>query len=209
MDRLLVKTLLGRAKGSPLGITADYYGSPIHDVTLLSPFARQIRSLELKWYPQTKLKILGDHFWTPSTLHTLELNAERYLDGPVSLVAPTLPLFKNSANLKNFVVLTSLYLPSPFPTSPPSISSTCGDPYPVSELLDFLGAPPALRTDQDDYARGSISRKRPPRKVHSPSLRQDLSLRIIIMALLRSRNPHAMSLFKPRRIRKLAGMRWG
>jgi hypothetical protein len=48
MDRLLVKTLLGRAKGYPLDITAGYYKSPIRDVRLFPPFARQIRSLEFK-----------------------------------------------------------------------------------------------------------------------------------------------------------------
>jgi hypothetical protein len=86
--------------------------APIHDVTLLSPFARQIRSLELEFVSSDEAQDSSVTISGPLPLfHTLELNAERCLGGPVSLVAPTLPLFKNVANLKNFVVLTSLYLP--------------------------------------------------------------------------------------------------
>jgi hypothetical protein len=43
----------------------------------------------------------GGHFWTRSTL---EIDAERYLGGPISPVAFTRPLFENAANVKNFVL---------------------------------------------------------------------------------------------------------
>jgi hypothetical protein len=46
-------------------------------------------------------RFLGGHFWTRSSL---EIDGEKYLGGPVSLVASTLPLFKSAANLKNFVL---------------------------------------------------------------------------------------------------------
>ena len=45
-NRLPVRTLLERIKGSSLDVVADYCGSPI--VTLPPPFAQQIKSFELK-----------------------------------------------------------------------------------------------------------------------------------------------------------------
>jgi len=103
MDQLLVRTLLGRVKGSPLDITANYDKSPIHDVTLLSPFAQQIRSLELKQATSDEVQDLSVAISGPlPLLHTLEIDAKGYFNGPKSLVAPTLPLFKNATNLENF-----------------------------------------------------------------------------------------------------------
>jgi hypothetical protein len=104
MDQPLVKTLLGHAKGSPFGITADYYRPPIHDVALLYPIAPQIGSLELKYVSWDEAQDFSVAISGSLPLpHTLEINVERCLGGPISVVAPTLPLFKNAANLKNFV----------------------------------------------------------------------------------------------------------
>ena len=149
MNRLLVNTLLRRVKRSPLDITADYCESPIRGVTLLSPFSQQIRSLELKLATPGEVQDLSVALSGPlPLLHTLDIDATRYPDDPVSLVAPTLPLFKNAANLKNFVLYIEEF---------PSLRhftlfnlttldfSTCVNAYPVSELLDFLEASPTLR----------------------------------------------------------------
>ena len=149
MDRLLVRTLLGRVKGSPLDIVADYNGSPIHDVTLLFPFAQQIRSLELKSATSDQVQDLSMAISGPlPLLHTLEIDAHGYFGGPKSLVAPTLPLFKNATNLENFVLHIDEF-PSLrhfiFPNLTTLHFSTWITEYPVSELLDFLEASPALR----------------------------------------------------------------
>jgi len=148
MDRFLAKALLGRVKGSPLDITADYRGSPI-DVTLLSPFAQQIRSLELKHATSDEVQGLSMAISGPlPLLHTLEIDATGYLGGPSSLVAPTLPLFEHAANLKDFVLEID-ELPSlrhfTFPNLTTLDFSTSVITYPVSELLDFLEASLALQ----------------------------------------------------------------
>ena len=149
MDRLLVRTLLGRVKGSPLDITADYYKSPIHYGTLLFPFAQQIRSLELKSATSDEVQDLSMVISGPlPLLRTLEIDARGYLNGPESPVAPMLPLFKNATNLENFVLHINEF-PSlrhfTFPNLTTLRFSTFVDEYPVSELLDFLEASPALR----------------------------------------------------------------
>ena len=143
MDPDLVRTLLGRVKGSPLGITADYDGSPIHDITLLSPFVRQIRSLEIKNATSDEVQDLLVAISGPlPMLHTLDIHAREHL------VAPTLPRFKNAANLKNFC-LDIHEFPSlrhfTFPNLTTLFFSTWIDVYPVSELLDFLEASPTLQ----------------------------------------------------------------
>jgi len=149
MDCLLVGTLLRRVKGSPLDITANYNRSPIHYVTLLSPFAQQIRSLELKYATSDEVQDLSVAIsGLLPFLHTLKIDAKGYFNGPKSLVAPTLPLFKNATNLENFVLDINEF-PSlrhfTFPNLTTLHFSTWVDGYPVSELLDFLEASPALR----------------------------------------------------------------
>ena len=149
MDRLLVNTLLGRMKGSPLDIIADYYRSPIHDTTLLSPFAQQIKSLELKRASSNEVQDLSVAISGPlPLLHTLKIDAKGYLNGPVSRVAPTLPLFEGAANLKNFVLDIKRF-PSlchfTFPNLTTLRFATWINAYPVSQLLDFLEASPALQ----------------------------------------------------------------
>jgi len=149
MDRLLVRTLLGRVKGSPLDITANYYKSPIHYGSILSPFAQQIRNLKLKSANSDEVQDLSVAISGPlPLLHTLEIDAKGYLNGPKSLVAPTLPLFKNATNLENFVLDINKF-PSlrhfTFPNLTTLHFSTWITEYPVSELLDFLEASPALQ----------------------------------------------------------------
>jgi len=144
MDRFLVQTLLRRVKGSPLDITADYERSPIHCVTLLSPFTQQIRSLEFKWASSRQIEDLSKAVSGPlPLLDTLEINSR---NGPPS--PPTLPLFENAANLKNLVLEIDEFLSLrhfTFPNLTTLDFSTSVLTYSVSELLDFLEASPALR----------------------------------------------------------------
>ena len=144
-----MKTLLGRAKGSPLDITIDYYRSSFSDATLLSPFVQQIRSLKLKYTSSGEIQDLSIAIPGPlPLLDTLEIDARGYLGGPRSLVAPTLPLFESATNLKNFD-LCIIQFPSlrhfTFPNLTTLNFSTWITTYPVSELLNFLEASPALR----------------------------------------------------------------
>ena len=147
MDQLLVKTLLGRIKGSPLDITVVF---PIH-VTLFSSFAQQIRSLELKCRSSGHVQDLSEAISGPlPLLHTLEIDVRGYLSrGPDSLVAPILPFFGNATNLSRFVLHMSKF-PSlrhfTFPNLTTLDFSTETEEFPVSQLLNFLEASPRLQS---------------------------------------------------------------
>jgi len=150
-DKLLVATLLERVKGSPLDITTSYYGTPVRDVTLLSPFARQIRSLRIKSACSDEVQNLSVAISEPLTLlHTLEVDARGYLNGPRSLAASTTPLFNTAVNLKKFDLdidqLPSLRC-STFPNLTTFFFSTwmASKAFSVSQLLDFLEASPTLQ----------------------------------------------------------------
>ena len=149
MDQLLVRTLLGRVKGSPLDIVANYYKSPIHYGSLLSPFAQQIKNLKLRSVNSDEVQDLSVAISGPlPLLHTLKIDVQGYFNGPKSLAAPTLPLFKNATNLENFALDINRF-PSlrhfTFPNLTTLRFSTSVAEYPVSELLDFLEASPALQ----------------------------------------------------------------
>ena len=149
-DRLLVKTLLERTKGSSLDITADHFTSSIHDVTLFSPFAQQIRSLKLSGIPLDQVQDLSIAISGPlSLLRTLEISTRRCIGGPDSLVTSTHPLFESAVNLEGFT-LRIFEFPSlrhfTFPNLTTfSFSIMYTRRFPVSELLDFLEASPVLQ----------------------------------------------------------------
>jgi len=119
-------------------------------VTLLSPFARQIRSLRVESASLDEIQNLSVAISEPlALLHTLEICATGYLNGPRSLAAPITPLFKNAVNLKKFH-LTIDKLPflcfSAFPNLTTFVFMTYGHrAFSVSQLLDFLEASPTLR----------------------------------------------------------------
>jgi len=170
-DRLLAKTLLERAKGHPLDITANYFMSPVHDVALLSPFVQQTRSLCLKGTSSDKVQELSASISGPlPLLHTLEIDTTGYLDDPPSLVVPPLPLFKNAANLKNFVLAID-ELPSlchfTFPNLTTLNFSTWAGPnvFPVSYLVDFLEASPSLQRIRLLLQAFSLHEDVPPERV--------------------------------------------
>jgi len=132
-----------------LDIAVDHCGSPIDDVTLLSPFAQQIKSLKLKRSISDQVQDISVAISGPlPLLHTLEIDARGYFSGPRSLVTPTLPLFEHAMNLSKFV-LEIYEFPSlrhfTFPNLTTLDFSTWITEYPISELLDFLEASPALR----------------------------------------------------------------
>ena len=81
-------------------------------------------------------------------LHTIKIDTIRYHGGPDSLVAPTLPLFEGAVNLKDFSLFINEH-PSlhhfTFPNLTTLKFSTGLREFPVSRLLNFLEASPALR----------------------------------------------------------------
>ena len=148
-DQFLIKALLERAKGSLLDIIANYYKSPARDVTLLSPFAQQIRSLYLERISSDQVQEFSETISGPlPLLHALKIDAVKYWGGPNSLVAPTLPLFKNAVNLGR-VVLCIDEFPSlqhfNFPHLTNFKLTTYVGTFPVSRLLNLLEASPVLR----------------------------------------------------------------
>ena len=180
MDRLLVETLLGRVKGSPLDITLNDYESPFRDVPLLFPFAQQIRNLELKNTTPDKVRDLSVAISGPLPfLHTLEIHTVGYVSDPDSLVTPTLPLFKNAANLKNLVLDTDEF-PSlrhfTFPHLTTLDFATQLDVYPISELLNFLEASPTLQWVRILINAYQFSENVPPGKIIALSCVKTFSL---------------------------------
>ncbi|KAF9643416.1 hypothetical protein BDM02DRAFT_3264106 [Thelephora ganbajun] len=148
----LVRTLLGRVKASPLDIILNYDGSRIHYVTLLSPLTQQIRSLIIKSACSDEVQELSETISGPlPLLHTLDIDAKGYLNGPRSLHAPTLPLFENAVNLKKFDLDIDQF-PSLRHFAFPNLTTLdfrtwmiWTDAFPVSQLLNFLEASPTLQ----------------------------------------------------------------
>ena len=169
-DQLHMKTLLERAKGSPLDITADYYMTPIpDDVTLVSPFARQIRSLDLKHTFSANIQGLSTAISGPlPLLHTLKIGSRGHLDTFDPPVVPTLPLFEGAANLKNFV-LNIDDRPSlrqfTFPNLTTLDFSTSTEEFSISQLLHFLEASPALRQIWMEITTGLFHKDVPSERV--------------------------------------------
>ena len=149
-DGLLTRTLIERAKGIPLDITVDYSMPPNQeDVALLPPFAQQIRSLEIKNTNPDHIGLLTLYISGPlPSLHTIQISTWRYQHDSYFWAAPTLGFFRGAMNLKNFHLYTGGY-PSlqhfTFPNLTTLNFSTYAWRFPVSRLLDFLEASPALR----------------------------------------------------------------
>jgi len=168
-NRLLVRTLLERAKGAPLDITADYCASPVHSVALLYPFGRQIGSLTIRALSSDDVQDLSMAISGPlPLLHTLEINARRYLGGHITLVTPVIPLFEGAVNLKNFVLNIDHLLSLrhfTFPNLTTLTFSMSAHEFPVSQLLDFLEASPALRQIRMEIEARLLCEEVPPERV--------------------------------------------
>jgi len=148
-----VKTLLERAKGSPLDIITDC-NAPASTVTLLSPHTRQIRSLnfthsdwaDIRWFSEVNSGPLP-------LLRTLEIGAVTEfrwtrLHYPMTPRSP--PLFSNAVNLKRLVLqsqewpfLNHFIFPS---LTTFELSTMPAEGVQASELLNFFEASPMLQT---------------------------------------------------------------
>jgi len=147
-----VKNLLERAKGSPLDIVTNAR-SPIGTIRLLFPHASRIRRLTFiqnRWMDVRRFSEVN--FGPLPLLHTLEINSYMEfglfdLDDPVT---PSLPLFNNAVNLKQFILHSRI---SPFLNHFvfPNITvfefsiASEGEAFRALELLNFLEASPVLQ----------------------------------------------------------------
>ena len=145
-----MKTLLERARGSPLDITTDY-SAPIDTITLLFPHTQQIRSLNFTKSYWTVIRWFSEVISGPlPLLRNLEIDAVmelRLVLHSYPAVPPSLPLFSNAVNLKRFVLRS--------PTSPflscfvfPNLTTfelsvIPAEGFRASELPNFLEASPS------------------------------------------------------------------
>ena len=148
-DRDLLAKLLERAKQSPLNISLYYFGSELNRcVSLLSPFAKQIKNL-------TAHDARGDGIPNLSAvmsgslplLHTLTI--EDFEGDANSHSIPTSPLFKGATNMKKFVLKASSSLPLSCFTFPNLTTFNFrtlneSETFPALLLLNFLEASPLL-----------------------------------------------------------------
>ena len=147
-----MKTLLERAKGSALDVITKRT-DPVGAVTLLPPHTTQIRSLYFKRDYWTKIQMFSEIDSGPlPLLRVLRINVveEFNLDGTDAMTPPTLPLFSNAVNLREFSLHSE---GSPFIdcfvfpnlTRFELVAAPAEVGFPTS-LLDFLEASPTLRT---------------------------------------------------------------
>ena len=149
-----MKTMLERAKGSALDIITRCT-DPINAITLLPPHTAQIRSLEFEYSYWPKIQRFSEINSGPlPLLRFLRIVAieEFDLDGPDAMTSPTIPLFTNAVNLREF------YLRSKGPSFInrfvfPNLTRFELTTTPVEEgfnfrasLLNFLEASPTLET---------------------------------------------------------------
>jgi len=138
-----VKMLLERAKGSALDITSTFMGRA-EILALLSPHARRFRSLDFAPDYWSNIQKFSEAVSGPlPLLRTLRINAIETAN------PPSLPLFSGAVNLKNF----SLHLEGEpflnhfaFPNLTTFEFSAGDDMFPISQLLNSLGALPTLQT---------------------------------------------------------------
>ena len=165
-----VKTLLERTKGSALDIIASH-NNPVDAVVLLPPHTQQIRHLSFVSIPWVDIQMFSvtnpGPFPVLRTL-TIETAIDTDTDGFSLMAPPSLPLFSNAVDLKEFVLRSE---GSPFLNhfAFPNLTTfeLLGAPvegFRASELLDFLEASPTLRTVQmkiiSGILLGDVSRER-------------------------------------------------
>jgi hypothetical protein len=146
-----VKTLLERAKGSALDITVNDM-DPVRAMALLPPHAKQIRSLDFAYnYWADIQRFSGANSGPLPLLTTLRITAvnEFSLEALDDMTLPSLPLFSNAANLKNFFLCLDGYSSFGhfnFPSLTTfELSVMSEDDFHASRLLNFLEASPLLR----------------------------------------------------------------
>lgn len=164
IDGHIARTLLERAKGSPLHIAFNSLLSPFHNLTILSPFAQQIRSLKLDIRSSGEVKNIFMVIPGPlPLLHTLEIDATGDQDSP-----ETFPLFNKAEGLKNFLLHIN-HSPSLCNFTFPNLTTfnflTWAYEIHVSQLLDFLEASPTLRWVRMRIATDLLHEDVPPERV--------------------------------------------
>ena len=137
-----VKTLLQRARESPLDIVS-FYPAPISVITLLPPHAKKIKSLRFEFnYWADIRKFLEINPGPLPLLHTLEINFIEEISSD-AMIPPSL-LFSNAVDLREFQLGST---GSPFLNSfvflnltSFRLSITQVGGFRASQLLDFLEA---------------------------------------------------------------------
>ena len=144
-----MKTLLDRAKGSPLSILASCM-DPVATIRLLPPYAKQIADLVITNWAD---------FWRFSDLSSVPLPLLRALkinivqevltDIPEVMTHPSHPLFRAAVDLKEFRLhsdVSSLLSCFIFPNLTSfELSVAAVEEFRGSQLLDFLEASPMLQ----------------------------------------------------------------
>ena len=148
-----MKTLLGRAKGSPLDVIVTSF-APDSTVALLSARTKQIRCLDFLGGEWRGVQRFSEVNSGPlPLLRTLSINISR--EHPLDTLDSTLPsqpLFQNAVNLKVLRIRSmSKRSPSLTPLVFPNLvlfyfSTEPSEEFLASHLLDFLEASPMLRT---------------------------------------------------------------
>ena len=149
-----MRTLLERAKGSALDIIIGC-GGPAGTITLLSPHTHQIRSLDFVFNSWPDIQKFSDVNSGPyPLLHTLEISVvadSRPAGQPDLTTLPSLPLFSNAINLKQFALrsqkwpLLNRFVFPNLTTFKLTVTSAWNG-FHALELLNFLEASPALQT---------------------------------------------------------------
>jgi len=141
-----VKTLLERARGSPLTILAHCM-DPIGTITLLPPYTKQIRGLEFENNHWADIQRFSEINSGPlPLLRTLDINVPQ---GQDVVTPPSHPLFSSATGLKEFSLHSegSTFLSNfVFPNLTSfELSVDSGEQFLGSQLLDFLEASPVLQ----------------------------------------------------------------
>ena len=166
-----MKTLLERAKGSTLDIISDYT-DPAGTIALLPPRTAQIGTLNFSSGSWTKIQQFSEINSGPlPLLRVLRIFAvgEFNLDGPDVMTPPTLPLFANAVNLREFSLHSegsSFINHFVFPnlTRFDLVAAPAEARFRAS-LLDFLKASPTLRMVHMRIVGGMPLEVLPQRKV--------------------------------------------
>ena len=147
---LYVKTLLERAKGSALEIITEC-NIPIGTITRLSPYARQIRDIQLLNSYWGDIKAFSEINSGPlPLLHTLEINSYGS-DSTRGAMAPlSSPLFGGALNLERLVLNLDMHQclnHFVFPNLTTfELLIQFNDTFDISDLLSFLKTSPLLRS---------------------------------------------------------------
>ena len=155
---IVVKTLLERAKGSPLDVRSARLDCA-EILALLSRHTQQFRTLDFfdDYWPN--IRMFSEAMPGPfPLLRTLKIRAsELEMLGPETTNPPSLPLFSGAVNLKEFI-LHSAGIPHlnhfAFPnlTTFELFAAEESEEFPVSQLLNFLEASQTLRTVRIEIA---------------------------------------------------------